>query len=87
MPRPIVVVGGGLAGLSCALRLANHGQRVVVLERATHVGGRARTQERAGFHVNLGPHALYRAGAARRGLFDLGVPISHDSSRFSASAA
>ncbi len=37
----VVVVGGGLSGLSAAMRLAGSGRRVTVLEREPVVGGRA----------------------------------------------
>ena len=36
-------------------------------------GGRAATQEKSGFSLNLGAHALYRGGAATRVLDELGV--------------
>ncbi len=69
----VVVVGGGLAGLAAAAYLGRAGRRVTVLEKASAVGGRAATQEKGGFLMNLGPHALYLGGAARRGLDELGV--------------
>jgi phytoene dehydrogenase-like protein len=37
----VAVVGGGHNGLACAALLAQHGARVVVCERADHVGGAA----------------------------------------------
>ncbi len=70
-----VVVGAGLAGLSAATYLARAGRRVVVLEKSSRPGGRAITRVSDGFAMNLGPHALYAGGAARRGLDELGVPI------------
>jgi squalene-associated FAD-dependent desaturase len=36
-----VILGGGFAGLSCAVRLAEKGLKVVVLEKKPHLGGRA----------------------------------------------
>lgn len=36
-----IVVGGGLAGLACALALSQRGQRVLVLEARRRLGGRA----------------------------------------------
>lgn len=37
------VVGAGLAGLSCAVRLAASGRRVVLYDAANHAGGRCRS--------------------------------------------
>lgn len=70
---PVVVAGGGLAGMAAALYLARSGQPVIVYEQAASLGGRARTQEKAGFHFNQGPHALYRAGAGAKVLAELGI--------------
>ncbi len=70
---PVVVAGGGLAGMAAALYLARAGQPVIVYEQAASLGGRARTQEKAGFHFNQGPHALYRAGAGAQVLAELGI--------------
>lgn len=39
--QDVMVVGGGLAGLSAALALAGSGARVILLERRPYVGGRA----------------------------------------------
>jgi len=69
----VVVVGAGLAGLAAAAFLARDGFAVTVLERAGTPGGRAVTHWRDGFHLNLGPHALYRGGAGARVLAELGV--------------
>lgn len=54
----IVIVGGGLAGLSAAAYLANKGKKVAVLERGA-LGGRAVTLPIKGFHFNFGAHAIY----------------------------
>src|SRR5262245_9213907 len=68
-----IVIGGGPAGLSASALLARSGAAVTVLERAPALGGRARTMDRAGYRLNLGPHALYLAGPAAAVLRDLGV--------------
>lgn len=69
----VIVVGAGLAGLVAAARLAQAGVSARVLERGAHPGGRARSAQRAGATVNLGPHALYRRGAGASILRELGV--------------
>lgn len=68
----VAVIGAGLAGLTAAATAAGAGRRVVVLE-AHAGGGRARTDQRSGYLLNQGPHALYRGGEARRILKQLGV--------------
>lgn len=69
----LAVAGGGLAGLTAALMAARAGKTVVVLEQAQRLGGRARTTVRDGIHFNLGPHALYRQGAAAKLFQKLGI--------------
>src|SRR4030095_15591212 len=72
---PVVVIGGGVAGLVAANRVANAGLPVTLLEKASAPGGRATTRDRDGFLFNLGPHALYRCGHLRRTLTELGVDV------------
>ena len=67
------IIGGGLAGLIAANTLADLGRKVVVLERASALGGQARTLEQAGACLNFGPHALYRRGGLARALARLKV--------------
>ncbi|MBE4748191.1 FAD-dependent oxidoreductase [Corallococcus sp. ZKHCc1 1396] len=74
----VAVVGGGLGGLTAAALLARGGCDVTLFERSKHLGGRAQTSEVEGFRFNLGPHALYRAGAALRVLGRLGVKPQGD---------
>lgn len=67
----VVVVGAGLAGLAASALLARRGREVVVLERSREPGGRARTVVENGFHLNLGPHALYLEGTGAEVLREL----------------
>ena len=64
-----VVVGGGFAGLAAAVRLANAGVRVTLLERRPFLGGRAYSFEHpaTGETLDNGPHALmaFECGRAR----------------------
>jgi protoporphyrinogen oxidase len=45
MRKHVVIIGAGVAGLSCALELARAGMRVTVLEREPQVGGMAASFE------------------------------------------
>ena len=69
----VIVVGGGLSGLTAAAYIARGGRRVTLFEKASVPGGRARTQECNGFLFNMGPHALYLGGEARKVLREFGV--------------
>lgn len=69
------IIGGGLAGLIAAIKLAKGGNKVVILEKSGRLGGRAITNKKNGIFFNLGGHALYRAGKAYSILQELGVSI------------
>ena len=68
-----VIIGGGMAGLAAATFLGRQGKSVRLIEQSHELGGRARTRERDGFYLNLGPHALYRSGHGIKILKELGV--------------
>ena len=71
----VVVIGGGLAGLTAAAYVARAGLPVTVMEGRGRLGGRATTDVRHGFRFDQGPHALYRGGAGERVLDELGVAM------------
>lgn len=57
MPE-VVVIGGGLSGLVCALRLLEDGVDVRIVEAADAVGGRIRTDRLKGFSLDRGFQVL-----------------------------
>ncbi len=56
---PVVILGGGLCGLSTALHLSEAGVNWLLLEREDRVGGHARTDETRGFHFDKTGHWLH----------------------------
>jgi protoporphyrinogen/coproporphyrinogen III oxidase len=54
----IVILGGGIAGLTAAWELASRGRRPLVLERASRPGGVIVTERVDGFTIDGGPDAL-----------------------------
>src|SRR3982751_2982603 len=54
----VVVVGAGLGGLACAVRLAGAGREVTVLEREAGPGGRAGRLSLGGYEFDTGPTVL-----------------------------
>lgn len=70
--RPVVIVGGGAAGLSAALRLAESGIKVIVLEAGKLLGGRARSfiHSSTGLELDWGPHLFMAANPALRSFLE-----------------
>ncbi len=58
--KDVVVIGGGFAGLSAGVELAERGFRVAVLESKPELGGRAYSfvEEKSGDFVDNGQHVL-----------------------------
>jgi len=67
----IVVVGAGLAGLSCALEIHRAGREFLLLEAADRVGGRQRTTRRDGFVLDHGFQVVLGSYSSVRRVVDV----------------
>ncbi|TKG71125.1 hydroxysqualene dehydroxylase HpnE [Prauserella endophytica] len=68
MSAHVVVVGGGLAGLTAACDLADDGLRVTLLEARGRLGGATFSFRRDGLSVDNGQHVLLRCCTEYRAL-------------------
>lgn len=58
---PILIIGGGLAGLSAAVYLHQRGEKFLLLEAEDRVGGRVKTDVVEGFRLDRGFQVLLTA--------------------------
>ncbi len=61
------IVGGGLAGLTAAMVLAQAGQHVAVFEKSNEFGGRARSDRHHGFTFQSRSTRVLPRGSRRTG--------------------
>lgn len=74
MTRRIAVIGGGLAGIAAALRCADAGAEVRLLEARPRLGGLTHSFQRGALQVDNGQHVFLRCCTAYRQLLErLGV--------------
>ncbi|KAA1039594.1 phytoene desaturase [Macrococcus equipercicus] len=56
--KKVVVIGGGLGGISAAVTLVQQGFSVALYEKNDHIGGKLNRLEQDGFGFDLGPSIL-----------------------------
>ncbi len=61
MQAPIIIVGGGLAGLACASHLIQQNMPVILFEASDRVGGRVRTDIVEGYRIDRGFQVISEA--------------------------
>jgi len=54
----VVVIGGGISGLTCAFELQRHGVQTLLLEKSGRVGGVIESVQQEGFLFELGPQSF-----------------------------
>lgn len=54
----VLIVGGGIAGLSCAYELKKHGVDALLIEAKNRLGGRIRSERCGRFLIEHGPHTF-----------------------------
>jgi len=67
-PGKVVVVGGGLAGITAAIALSEAGADVTLAEAKPRLGGATSSFSRGGLMVDTGQHVFLRCCVAYRGL-------------------
>ena len=75
MKYDVVVVGGGLAGLTSGAFLCQAGKKVIVLEKEDHVGGLLGSFEYKGFVFDAGARAIENSGVLVPMLNQLGIDL------------
>jgi squalene-associated FAD-dependent desaturase len=66
--RQVVVIGGGLAGITAAIGLRDAGVAVTLLESRPRLGGAASSYARAGMMIDNGQHVFLRCCSSYQGL-------------------
>ena len=73
--KDIIVVGGGIAGLTAALSLAHKGKDVLLLEKNERCGGLMNSFVRDGFCFEGGARALVNAGLVKPLMKEFGIDL------------
>jgi phytoene dehydrogenase-like protein len=73
--KKVIIVGGGISGLTASVYLARKGHKVTLFEKNEKCGGLVNTFEYNGFKLEGGARALVNAGVIIPMIEDLGLDI------------
>ena len=73
--KTVLVIGGGLGGLSAAIRLAKKGFRVHIFEQNESVGGKCQVEKISGYSFDTGPSLLTLPAVYRDLFIKTGKPL------------
>jgi prolycopene isomerase len=62
MTESVIIIGGGLGGLTAAVAAAARGRQVTVIEKELHAGGFAVAYQRGGYHFDVALHVVPAGG-------------------------
>ena len=57
--KKIIVIGGGISGLSSAWKLSEKGYKVDVVESDISIGGLAKSIKIENYYFDIGPHSFF----------------------------
>lgn len=77
MKRSIVIIGAGMGGLAAAIRLAQHGFSVRVVEARSDAGGLASGMTCEGFQFDAGPYILLDRPGLDWAFSAIGLNLDH----------
>jgi len=61
--KDVIIIGGGIAGLSCAWQLEQAGQKVTLVEKEARCGGAVSTRKYKGYLIETGPNSIMATAA------------------------
>jgi phytoene desaturase len=76
-PKRVIVIGGGMAGLASAARLAKKGHKVTLFEAGKKLGGKCQSENLNGFIFDTGPSLLTLPAVYRDLFIKTGKRLEH----------